>query len=168
MRIVAGASREAAQAVRRRMLQRLVRGGGKFNLGEHWFNLETSPVKRRVLFQLEREMDATLTFEHGGGLRASQLWVTRILLGGLFRKRLTLGQAVKSFTKFQCREIMWGLVKLNELEEVVEPPLGGMSESSTLGPPKDEMLDLEEEDTAPEDDNEVARFSPGESQIGLL
>lgn len=149
---------------------RLVQGGGgdEVNPGERWLDLETSSVERRALFRLEREMDATLMFEHGGGLRASQLWVTRILLGRLFRERLTLGRAIKSFMKFQRHEIMRGLVKLNELEEVVKPLLGGMIESSTSRPPKEEMLDLEEEDTAPEDDSEATRSSPGESQIGLL
>lgn len=107
-------------------------------------------------------------FEHSGSQRASQLWVTRIFLGRLFRERLTLGREVKSFAKFQRHEIMRGLVKLNELEEVAEPPLGNMPEASTLGLPKDEMQDLEEEDTTLEDDGEEARYSLGESQLGLL
>ena len=63
---------------------------------------------------------------------------------------------------------MRGLVKLNELEEVAEPLLGGLPKASTSGPLKDEMLDLDEEDTTPEDDNKATRFSVGESQIGLL
>jgi hypothetical protein len=63
---------------------------------------------------------------------------------------------------------MRGLVKLNNLEEVAEPPLGGIPEASTSGLPKDEMQELEEEDTTLEDDGKEARFSPGESQLGLL
>ena len=59
-------------------------GGGEANPGERWFNLETSPAERRALFHLEREMDATLLFKYRGNRRASQLWVTRILLGRLF------------------------------------------------------------------------------------
>ena len=55
-------------------------GGGEVNPGEHWFNLETSSAERRTLFRLENEMEATLMFEHGGSRRASELWVTRILL----------------------------------------------------------------------------------------
>ena len=70
--------------------------------------------------------------------------------------------------KLQRREIMRGLVKLNELEEVAEPPLGGTSEASTSGLPKDEMQDLGEDDTALEEDGEEVRFSLGESQLGLL
>ena len=81
---------------------------------------------------------------------------------------MTLGRAIKSFVKFQRWEIMRGLVKLNDLEEVVEPPLGGTPEATTLGQPKDEMLDLEVDDAVSEEDNEVAHFSPGETQINLL
>ena len=46
---------------------------------------------------------------------------------------------MKSYAKFQRREIMRGLVKLNELEEVAEPQLGGLPEASTSSLPKDEM-----------------------------
>ena len=35
--------------------------------GECWFNQETMPAELRAMFQLEREMDATLKFEHGSG-----------------------------------------------------------------------------------------------------
>ena len=46
------------------------------NPGEWWFNLQTTPAERRALFCLEREIDATLMFEHGGGQKTGQLWVT--------------------------------------------------------------------------------------------
>lgn len=75
-------------------------GGGEVNPGERWFNLETYPAERRALFHLEKEMEATLMFEHGGSQRAIQLWVTKILLKRLFRERLSLGRVVKSFEKF--------------------------------------------------------------------
>lgn len=75
----------------------------EINPGEHWFNQETSPAERRAMFWLERELEATLKFEHGGGQQASPLWVTRILLGWLFRERLALGHAVKVYAKFQHR-----------------------------------------------------------------
>ena len=100
-------------------------GGREMSPGEHWFTMETSPAERRVLFRLEKELEATLLFEHGGSCRANPLSVTRILLGRLFRERLSLGRAVKSFAKLLCREMMRGLVKLNELEDVTEPSLGG-------------------------------------------
>lgn len=88
------------------------------------------------MFQLEWEMDATLMFEHGGWQQASPLWVTQILLGYIFREQLALGHAVKAFAKFQRREIMQSLVKINDLEELVEPPLGGTPKDNTSGPPK--------------------------------
>lgn len=113
-------------------------------------------------------MEATMMFEHRGSRRASQLWVTRILFGRLFQERLSLGRAVKSFTKFQRREIMRGLVKLNELEEVAEPPLGGLPKVSTSRLPRDDTQDLDADDITLDDDGEEARFSPGESQLGLL
>ena len=74
------------------------RGGGE-NPGERWFNLENSYAERCSLLRLKRELDASLIFEHGGGQRASQLWVTRILLGRLFRERLVLGRGVKMYAK---------------------------------------------------------------------
>ena len=81
-------------------------------------------AERRALFRLEKELEATLLFEHGGEYRANPHWVTRILLGRLFHERLSLGRAIKSFSKFQRREMMRGLVKLNELEDIAKPPLG--------------------------------------------
>ena len=68
--------------------------------GEHWFNQETSSAERRAMFQLERELETTLKFEHGGGQQASPLWVTRILLGRLFKEQLALGHVVKVYAKF--------------------------------------------------------------------
>ena len=136
--------------------------------GEHWFIMENSPVERRALSTLEKELEATLLFEHGGEYRANPHWVTRILLGKLFRERLSLGRAVKSFAKFQDREMMWGLVKLNALEEVVEPPLGGNQERSVSRLPRDEPMDMEAEDAVLEEVEDDAQFSPGESRLDLL
>ena len=110
---------------------------GEVNLGEHWFNMETMLAERRALFRLEQQMDATLMFEHGRRQKASQLWVTCILLGRLFWEWLALGRAVKAFVKFQRREIMRGLVKVNDLEELAKPSLRGTSEARASGPPKE-------------------------------
>ena len=143
-------------------------GGGEVNLGERWFNLETSPTERRALFHLERETDTTLMFKHGGNWRESQLWVTGILLGRLFQERLSLGRVVKYFAKFQRREIMRGLVKLNEMEEVAETPLGGLPEASSLSMPRDDTQDLDDDEAALEEEGEAERFSLSESQLGLL
>ena len=49
--------------------------------GERWFNMENSLVERRSLHCLERELNSSLIFKHGGGLRTSPLWVVCILLG---------------------------------------------------------------------------------------
>lgn len=117
--------------------------GGE-NPGERWFNEENSQAKRRSLLHLERELDASLLFEHGGGPREIQLCVTRILLGWLFREHLVHGQAVKIYSRFQRREIMQCMVKLNDSEELAEPLLGGTSGASTSGFSKDEAMDLDE------------------------
>ena len=100
------------------------------------------------MFHLEWELDTTLQFEHGDGtstgLRESQLWVTCILLGRLFRERLVLDRAVKMYARFQRCEIMRCMVKINDLEELAKPPLSGTLGASTSGPPKDEAMDMEE------------------------
>ena len=63
---------------------------------------------------------------------------------------------------------MRGLVKLNELEDVVEPPLGRNQETSVSRLPRDDTLDMEADDAALGEAKEGARFSPDESQTGLL
>ena len=138
-------------------------GDREMSPSEGWITMENSLVKRRALPRLEKELEATLLFEHGGEYRASPHWVTRILLGRLFPKRLSLDRAVKSFPKFQRKEMMCGLVKLNELEEVTEPSLGGNQERSVSRLPRDEPMDMEAEDVALEEVEEDAWFSPGES-----
>ena len=57
---------------------------------------------------------------------------------------------------------------MNELEEVAEPPLGGLLEATTSSMPKDDMQDLDEDKTTRKDEGEEVRFSPSESQLGLL
>lgn len=100
-------------------------GGWEMSPGECWFTMENSLAERRALFRIKKELEATLLFEHGGEYRAIPHWVTHILLGRLFRERLSLSRTVKSLAKFQHREMMRGLVKLNELEDVSELLLGG-------------------------------------------
>ena len=135
---------------------------------ERWFTMENSPAERRALSRLEKELEATLLFEHGGEYRASPHWVTRILLGRLFQERLSLGREVKSYAKFQCREMMRGLVKLNELEEAAEPLLGDNQERSISRRPRDEAMDMEAEDVALKEAEEDPLFNPGEQRLGLL
>lgn len=66
---------------------------------ERWFRKENSHVEIRTLTCLEDDLNSSLLFEHGGGQRASPLWIARILLGRLSRERMALGKAVEVFTK---------------------------------------------------------------------
>ena len=43
---------------------------------------------------------------------------------------------------------MRGLVKLNELEDIAEPPLGSNQDLSVSRMPRDEPMDMEAEDAA--------------------
>ena len=63
---------------------------------------------------------------------------------------------------------MRGLVKLNELEEVVEPLLDGNQERSVSWLPRDEPMDMEVEDATLEEAEEDNWFSLGESRHDLL
>ena len=60
------------------------------------------------------------------------------------------------------------MVKLNDLEELVEPPLGGTLGASTSAPPQDEAMDLEEEARRLAEANDMAQFSPREANFGLV
>ena len=60
------------------------------------------------------------------------------------------------------------MVKLNDLEELDEPPLGGPPGASTSAPPKDAAMDLEEEDGHPDEANEMDQFSPSEANYGMV
>lgn len=146
--------------------------GDEDNVGQQWFNRENSQAERQSLFRLERELDVTLRFEHGdgsgGGMKVSQLWVTRILLGRLFKERLVLRWVVKIYARFQHREIMRCIVKINDLEELVEPPLSGMMGASTLGTPKDDAMDVEESVELQEEAKLVAQFSLGKAHTSHL
>ena len=64
--------------------------------------------------------------------------------------------------------MMCELVKLNELEEVAEPLLGGNQERSVSRWPRDEVMDMEVEDATLEEAEEDTRFSPREQWLGLL
>lgn len=53
-------------------------------------------------------------------------------MGQILRERMALGHAIKQYVKFQRREIMRCMVKLNDLEDMVKPPLDGVLEASSL------------------------------------
>ena len=60
------------------------------------------------------------------------------------------------------------MVKLNDLEELAEPPLGGTLGTSSSGLPKDEAMDLDEGVKHEEEENVVAQFSLSQAKISLL
>jgi len=49
------------------------RGGREMSPGERWFTMETSSAELRALFRIEKELEATLLFEHEGDYRANPL-----------------------------------------------------------------------------------------------
>ena len=72
------------------------------------------------------------------------------------------------FAKFKRWEIMRCMVKLNNLEEQAEPPSGRTPGASTLAPPKDATMDLDEDDGLQEEANAMTQFSLGEANYGLV
>ena len=103
-------------------------GGG--TLAESCFNAENSTSDRRILASLEKELQVAFRFADGNGDPANSVWVACILLGRLLREQTTVGRAIKLFAKFQWCEIMHGMIKLNDLEDMAEPPLHGSMEAS--------------------------------------
>jgi hypothetical protein len=92
----------------------------------------------------------------------------RILLGRLFKERLVLEQAVKMYARFQRLEIMRCMVKINDLEELAEPPLSGTLGASTSSTPKDNAMDVEESVGLQEEAKLATQFSPGKAHTGHL
>ena len=88
-------------------------GQGDEDPGERWFRQENTRVDIRILACMEDDLNPALLFEHGGSQWASQLWITRILLGRLSWERKTLGKAMEFFAKLQRRDIMHNMVKLH-------------------------------------------------------
>lgn len=97
---------------------------------------------------LERELEATLIFKHSddedSGMKIQHVCITRILLGRLFRERKALGKAIKLYARFQRREFMCSLVKINDLEEQVELPLSSEVRASTSATYRGDEMDIEE------------------------
>ena len=94
-------------------------------LAENCYAVENSIGEHYVIANLEKTMQVTLNFASGGEEPDNSLWIVRILLGRMIRERTEIGRAIKSLAKFQYHEIMRGLVKLGDLEDMVEPPLPG-------------------------------------------
>ena len=121
----------------------------------------------RTLACMEDDLNCTLLFEHGGVERASQLWITHILLGKLSWERKALGKAVEFFAKLQRRDIMRSMVKLHDLVDLAEPPWRNLAEASTFSRSWDEAMDLDAE--VVERDEEVVKplAIPEEANLGL-
>ena len=66
-------------------------------------------------------------------------------MGRLLHERMDLGFTIKQYAKFHCREIMRCMVKLNNLEDMVEPPLYGVPEASSSVMRQNEEMDTEAE-----------------------
>ena len=122
--------------------------GGTNDPGETWFRNESITTKRKYLSWLERELEAALSFEHGdreeGGPRVHPIWITRILLGQLYQERQALGKAVKVYMRFQRREFMRSLVKMNDLEDQAKPPISEAMDASSLANFRGEAMDVDE------------------------
>ena len=134
---------------------------------ENWFRMENSSEESQSLMRLEGELNATLLFEHGGLQQASTLWVARILLGQLFRERLPLGRTVKAFAKHYQKEVMCSLVKIQDLLELDEMPLGGLSASTSSGQMRNEEMELDVEEEEHAQNTRGGQGNPREANIGL-
>ena len=92
------------------------------------------------------------------------LWVACILLGFLFHERLALGWTVKFFAKHYLKESMRSLVKLQDLVELGEAPLGSFAATTSLCQMKNEAMGLDEEHV---EDTRGGQGSPGEANLNL-
>ena len=135
--------------------------------GETWFRMENSTEEAPALTHLEGELSSTLLFEHGGRQTANSLWVVCILLGCLFQERLALGRTVEAFAKHYQREAMHNLVKLQDLVDLVDPPLGGTPATIVSEHTKEEAMELDDEEEEQEEDTSGGQRSPGEANLGL-
>ena len=117
---------------------------------------------------LEGELNATLLFEHGGCRPTSTLWVAHILLGRLFLERIALVWTVKAFAKHYRKEVMCSLVKIQDLVDLAEPPLGGLSATTSSGQMRNEEMELEaEEEEEDAQDTQAGQGSPREANLSF-
>ena len=94
-------------------------------MAENCYAAENSVGERRTIANLEKTMQVALSFTGRGEEPDNSPWIVYILLGRMIRERSVIGRAIKSLAKFQHREIMRGLVKLGDLEDLADPPLLG-------------------------------------------
>ena len=107
-------------------------------MAENCYVAENMVGECRDIANLEKTMQAALSFAGGGEEPDNSPWIVRILLGRMIRERMTSGRAIKSLAKFQRREIMRGLVKLGDLEDLIYPP--GLGSHAT--PPSPQCLQM--------------------------
>ena len=135
-------------------------------LAENFYIAKNSIVDYRILVHLERELQTTFWLDNGNGLLVSSLWVVRILLGRLLYERTTLGHTIKQYTKFQHREIMRCMVKLNNLEDLAKPPLDGVLKASSSALRKHEGMEMDADAGRQEGALSNAQFSPDDDNVG--
>ena len=142
-------------------------GKDEEDLGERRFHQENSRAEIHTLSCLEDDLNSTLLFEHGGGQRASELWLTRILLGHLSRERTTLGKAMEVFVKLQRRDIMRNMVKLHNLVDLAEPPWKSMGDTPSTSQPCEEAMELDEALENQDEEATKPPTIPGEANLGM-
>lgn len=76
-------------------------GQGDEDPKERWFHQDNSRAEIHTPTRLEDYLNLSLLFEHGGGQRASPLWIAHILLGRLSWEKMTLGKSMEVFSKLQ-------------------------------------------------------------------
>lgn len=152
---------------REEKVEERVNGQGDEDPEERWFRQDNSRAEICTLTHLEGDLNLALLFEHGGGQRASQLWITRILMGRLSGERTTMGKTMEVFAKLQRRDIMRSMVKLHDLVDLVEPPWRGMAKASSSGQPCDEAMELDEAMENLDEEATEAPNNPGEANLGL-
>ena len=78
-----------------------------------------------------------------------------------------MGRTVKSFAKHYQKELIHSLVKIQDLVDLVETPLGGLSTMTSSGQMRNEEMDLDEEEEEQAKDTPGGKDSPGEANLGL-
>ena len=109
---------------------------GNVSLAEQCFVTENSAEEHRIMTNLEKTMQVALSFSMGGEEPDNSPWIIYILLGRMIRERIEIGKAIKDLVKFKRREVMCGLVKLGDLEDLADPPSLG----SYATPPSPQRL----------------------------
>ena len=92
------------------------------------------------MVNLEKTMQVALSFDGGGEEPENSPWIIKILLGRMTKERTKIGKAIKALAKFQRREVMRGLVKLGDLEDLADPPSIG-SFATSLSPQRLQHMD---------------------------